>query len=110
MISDRVAQDFDKDADFFSVEGMDYILMPSKRGWKVYEDATGYSQTSGQVIKKGKVVRQDGKPVVFPTKQEAEAWGRATLTREYRKAEQRAAGIKKFQKLHPGRPTPWETR
>ena len=106
MISDRVAQEFDKDADFFSVEGMDYILLPTKQGWKIYEDATGYSSVSGQVIAKGKVVRVDGKPVVFPSKAEAEAWGRATLTREYRKGQRKAEALLKFRKMHPGMPDP----
>ena len=107
MISDRVVKDFDAEADFFSVQGEDYILIPSKQGWKIYEDATGYSSVSGQVIKKGKVVRgEDGKPMVFPSKADAEAWGRATLTREYRKAQRLEAARAKFRKDHPGMDLP----
>ena len=107
MISDRVAQEFDKDADFFSVEGEAYILLPTKQGWKIYEDATGYSSVSGQVIAKGKVIRTPlGKVAAFPSKAEAEAWGRATLTREYRKGQRKAEALLKFRKMHLGMPDP----
>lgn len=109
MISDRVARDFDDRADFFSVGKDDFILLPTKQGeWKIYEDATGYSQTSGQVIAKGKVIRIDGKPALFKTKEAAIEWGKVFLTRERTDAKRKAEAIAKFKKMHPGMPAPGE--
>lgn len=43
--------------------------------WRVYADATGYSQTTGQTLAFGKVERDaDGKPVKFASVEDAEKW------------------------------------
>jgi len=74
MISQRVAQSFPDRAEF---EG-DYLILRTGKTYRVYADATGYSQVSGQVIKRGKVLRgADGKPATFSTVGQARAWIRA---------------------------------
>ena len=53
----------------------EYVICPSGKKWRVYEDATGYSQTSGITLQRGKVMRStSGKPITFATQAEATAW------------------------------------
>lgn len=83
MISDRVQREentgLTDSADF---EG-DYIVDRMRNGqWRVYQDGSGYSGTSGATIHKGKVLRDENGVVRnFFDKAEAsaEAW---RLTRE----------------------------
>ena len=56
----------------------DFIISPARSKWRVYHDGEGYSGTSGQVLKLGKMVRgDDGKPVSYDTKEEAIGYARA---------------------------------
>jgi hypothetical protein len=69
------------------------MIVPTARGkWRIYEDATGYSQRSGQTIKRGKLVRRfdaecdyDGRPAEFDTLEQASAYA-LTLDRAELKA------------------------
>ena len=52
-----------------------YMIAPSRKRWRVYTDGSYYSQTSGGVVVRGKVLRTpSGTPVSFETKKEAEQW------------------------------------
>lgn len=52
-----------------------YIIKQVGRTFRVYEDASGYSQTSGQTIHVGPVMRDDGgKPVGLPSLEAARSW------------------------------------
>lgn len=81
MISNRVQEQtgLSDQADFAG----DYIVDCTKRGtWRVYEDGSGYSGTSGQTIRRGKALRDlSGSIQNFATKEAAEAEG-WRLTRE----------------------------
>jgi hypothetical protein len=68
-VSARVRQDVDAEA-----HG-DYFIKRVGSGFRVYEDASGYSSTSGGFIALGKVLRDDeGKPVTLPTLEAARSW------------------------------------
>lgn len=69
MISSRVKEDDD-------VEPCgDYLIKRVGKRWRVYQDGSYYSQTSGGVMKQGGVMRDAGdKPVSFATLNEAQAW------------------------------------
>jgi hypothetical protein len=70
MITARVKQD--EDVEFLA--GHKVAKRVGKR-WRVYEDGSYYSQTSGGVGSKGKMMRDlDDKPVSFATLQKAEQW------------------------------------
>jgi hypothetical protein len=70
MITERVRQDQDVEP----LIGNKVAKRVGKR-WRVYEDGSYYSQTSGGVMVQGKAMRDvDEKPVAFATLQEAEQW------------------------------------
>ena len=54
----------------------DYLLGQIKGGkWRVYEDATTYTSTSGQTVIKGLAMRDvDDSIFTFPTQQDAIDW------------------------------------
>lgn len=54
----------------------DYLLGQIKSGkWRVYEDATTYTSTSGQTVIKGLAMRDvDDSIFTFPTQQDAIDW------------------------------------
>jgi hypothetical protein len=95
VISSRVAETSER-VERAEFEG-DYILAPTTRGkWRVYEDGSGYSQTSGQTIKLGKLVRRfdaeadyDGSIAQFDTADLARAYAQK-LTREAKESRERA--------------------
>lgn len=100
MISNRVAETSER-IERAEFEG-DYILSPTAKGkWRVYEDGSGYSQTSGQTIKLGKLVRRldadsdyDGRIAQFDTLELAQAYARKLTSinrqgREIRKSRER---------------------
>lgn len=87
MISARVQEqtNLTDQADFAG----DYIIDCTSSGlWRIYEDGTGYSGTSGQTIAKGKVLRDNGMIRNFGTRKEAEA--QAWLLTQERQARVRA--------------------
>lgn len=53
-----------------------YLLWQMLNGkWRVYEDGSYYSQVSGGVSKRGKVMRNvDDKPLSFVSQKDAEDW------------------------------------
>lgn len=72
MISGRVKAD--ADAESFG----DKLIKRAGKWWRVYEDGSYYSQTSGGVMKLGKVMRDaEGKPASFKTLKAAEEWIKA---------------------------------
>lgn len=82
MIGDRIhtISERDQQADYEA----GFMLVPTARGkWRLYEDGTGYSQRSGIVIKRGKVVRDfDGRAVQLNTKEEAAEYARKLAAQE----------------------------
>ena len=69
MSSYRVRDDDDVEA-----FGM-YLIAKVGKSWRVYEDGSYYSSTSGGVIKKGKVaLGLDGCALNFKSKKSAEDW------------------------------------
>lgn len=70
MSSQRVKEDAD-----VTPIGRDKVARKTRFGWRVYEDGSYYSQTSGGVMASGRVMRDaDDKPVQFQTFEEAAAW------------------------------------
>jgi hypothetical protein len=66
----------------------------SKCLWRIYEDGSGYSQTSGATINKGKAIRDvDFKIMNFLSKEAAAEYAQQ-LTREVREIRARAAARK----------------
>ena len=62
----------------------DFIISPARSKWRVYHDGEGYSSTSGQVLKLGKVVRgEDDKPLSYDTKEEAIEYARAETAQRH---------------------------
>jgi hypothetical protein len=52
-----------------------HMICPAGKRWRIYEDGSGYSQTSGLTLQRGKVMRAaSGKPVSFATTEAARAW------------------------------------
>jgi hypothetical protein len=52
-----------------------HMICPAGKCWRVYEDGTGYSQTTGITFQRGKVMRSTSdKPISFPTMDAARAW------------------------------------
>ncbi len=70
MISNKIRQD--EHVDEFHKE---FLIKKTGKKYRVYKDATEYSSTSGQNIKKGKVMRAcSGKPVSFNSIEESIKW------------------------------------
>lgn len=78
----RVSNDDDKIIEWAGIFAIAHV----QGKFRVYEDGSHYSSTSGGVGKRGRVVRDEtGKPLTFATQAEAEAWGWSE-TAERRKA------------------------
>ena len=72
MISSRVQQELRGEIEFIS---RNHMAKKVGKYWRVYDDATGYSQTSGQTLALGKMERDaDDKPVKFASVEDAEKW------------------------------------
>lgn len=68
-VSGRVRADVD--AEFHG----GYLIKKVGKHWRVYEDASSYSSTSGGYTALGKVMRDaDGKVVSFETLAQAQSW------------------------------------
>lgn len=68
-VSNRVRADVDA-----SFHGR-YLIKRVRKHFRVYEDASGYSSTSGGYTALGKVMRDaDDKPVQFDTEAQAISW------------------------------------
>ena len=75
-----------RDDDEVEVFVGEYLVCKSGKSFRIYDDGSYYSQTSGGVTKRGAVVRDtDWKPLNFPTAQDATAWALANLPRANRR-------------------------
>lgn len=72
MVSSKVQRELKGEIEFLS---RGYMAKKVGNSWRVYADATGYSQTTGQTLQLGRMERDcDGRPVKFESDQDAEKW------------------------------------